>query len=245
MKNTTAALNEYQVVIRNIKKLLKEQKISYKDLAKQLGMSESGIKKIFVSKDGSFLRMKQLCDSVGVSVYEMLQDTKSLDVTFSKRQQDEFLKDFVLFRVYWMLVYERGSIVEVQKKLSLSYKDMFKLMRKLDDLKLLKLLPNDRLQLPPIQAVHWIGQGDFINKIYKEWSRNLLESVSKPNARQDEAFVLRYLPMTPNTFKEFQLAILNLEEEFIRRSIHEMRTKSTFLRHVRWMVVADNKSFID
>ena len=245
MKNTPAALNDYQVVIRNIKTLLREQKIFYKDLAKELGMSESGLKKIFAAKDGSFLRLKQLCDAVGVSVYEMLQDTKSLDVTFSKKQQDEFLKDFVLFRVYWMLVYERASTVETQKKLSLSYKDMFKFLRKLDDLKLLKLLPNDRLQLPPIQAVHWIGLGDFINKIYKEWSRNLLESVSKPKPRQEESFILRYLPMTSNTFKEFQLAILNLEEEFIRRSIHEMRTKSTNVHHVRWMVVADNRSFLD
>lgn len=245
MKNTSVALNEYQVVIINIKKLLKTQKISYRDLAKQLSMSESGVKKIFVAKDGSFLRLKKICHVIGVSMSEMLQDTKSLDVSFSKKQQDAFLKNFILFKVYWILVYERASIVDAQKKLSLSYKDMFKFLRELDGLKLLKLLPNDRLQLPPIQAVSWIGQGEFVNKIYKEWSKNLLESVSKPHPQQDESFVLRYLPMTPNTFKEFQLAIHSLEKEFIRRSIHEMRTESGSVHHVRWMVVVDIKSFVD
>lgn len=244
MKPTKSELTEYQVVIGNLKRLFKEQKVSYKNLADQVKLSESGIKKIFSAKDGSFQRLHQFCQVAGVSIYEMLQDSKSVDVTFSKKQQDEFLEDFNLFRVYWMLVYERASAESVQQKLNLNYKEYFHRLRKLDNLKLLKLLPNDRLHLPSIKAVRWVGQGDFVTKLYKSWAKEFFESVAKPNSRPDECFILRYLLMTQNTYKEFRLALANLEEEFIRRSIHEMRTKGSEVHHVRWMVLADNRSFI-
>lgn len=244
MKATKPELTEYQIVIGNLKRLFKEQKISYKNLADQVNLSESGIKKIFSAKDGSFQRLHQFCQAAGVSIFEMLQDSKSVDVTFSKKHQDEFAEDFNLFKVYWMLVYERASAESVQQKLNLSYKEYFRRIRKLDTLKLIQLLPNDRLQLPSIKAVRWVGQGDFVNTLYKSWAKEFFDSVAKPNSRANESFILRYLQMTQNTYKEFRLALVNLEEEFIRRSIHEMRTKGADVHHVRWMVLADDRSFI-
>jgi transcriptional regulator with XRE-family HTH domain len=244
MKNTLSELSEYQVVTTNLKRKLKDQKLSYKDLATELGLSESGIKKILSGSDGSFQRIIQICQVIGVSVYELLQDSKKLDVSFDKNQQDEFLRDLALFKVYWMLVYERKAALDVQQKLKLTKSEFFKKLRKLDSLRLLKLLPNERLQLPSIKAVRWIGEGDFLNKIYREWSQNLLDSVAKPNANGDEFFLLRYLPMSQKNYKDFQQALLSLEEEYIRRSIQDMRTKGSETQHVRWMIVADSRSFV-
>jgi transcriptional regulator with XRE-family HTH domain len=244
MQNTDPDLTEFQIVTKNFKRSLKEQKITYRQLAKEIGLSESGVKKILSAKDGSFQRLTQLCQAVGLSIYELIDDSQNVEVRFSEDQQRAFLNDRVLLQIYWLLAYERQSSELVQKKLNLTYKELFQRLRKLDALKLLRLLPKDRLQLPVIRAVNWAGEGEFFTKIYREWSRNLLESVAKPKTNPDEFFLLRYLPMTQNTYKEFNLALLTLEEEFIRRSIQEMKTKGSQTKHVRWMVVADRRSFV-
>lgn len=245
MKATKTELTEYQVLTKNLKRTFKNYKLSYKDVAREIGLSESGVKKVLSARDGSFQRITQMCKLVGVSVGDLLQDTKVQDVTFSSKQQEAFLNDLSLFKIYWMLVYERQSTERIQTLLKISYKDLFAKIRKLDAMKLILLLPSDRIRIPSIKAVAWVGQGEFINKIYKAWTRHLLESVSKPKPEFNEFFTIRYLPMTPKTYKEFQMALSNIEKEFVRRSIHEMRTSGSDTHHVRCLMVADDRSFID
>lgn len=243
MQDTNKTLSEYQLVIKNLKKILKDLKFSYKDIAVEIGLSESGVKKIFLAQDGSFQRISQICNLVGVSLLELLEDSRTFEVNFNKKQQDEFIKDSILFRIYWALVYERKTLDFVQQDLNLDKKDTFRRLRKLDSLHLLKLLPHDRLQLPSIQAVRWSGTGEFMDKIYRESSRHLLESVAKTRTEPDEVFRLRYLPMTEKTYSEFQSALSSLDDEFTRRSIHELRTKASETKPVRWMTVADNRRY--
>lgn len=107
-----------------------------------------------------------------------------------------------------------------------------------------EFLPGDRLCLPTIREVTWTGEGEFLSQLYRDWSRNLVDDISKPHAKEGEYFLLRYLQMTPKIFAEFTAAHRALEEEFVRRSIQAMRAKLPSLEHVRWMIAADNRSFV-
>ncbi len=132
----------------------------------------------------------------------------------------------------------------MQENLHLSKTEAFRLARKLDVLGLIKLLPGDRLRIPSIKAVHWSGDGEFIRTIYRNWSRSLIERIAKPENSEGDVFLLRYLQMTKKTYGEFLTALHTLESEFVRRSIQEMRTQPAGLKHVRWLVAADNRSFV-
>jgi transcriptional regulator with XRE-family HTH domain len=245
MKDSKSVLNEYRSAIENLKKALKEKRITYAQMAQDLGLSESGIKKIFAARDGSFQRLVQIAKYVGLSVAELVEDTRSTKVGFTDKEQSEFLKDVRLFHAYWMLVYERASLEQVQAGLKISKAEAFKLARKLDALNLIKLLPGDRVLVPAIQVIHWDTDGEFIRKIYKEWSRGLVSDVAKPKSTDGEYFLIRYLQMTKKTYADFIAAQEHLADEFIRRSIQEMRTQSTGLEHVRWLIAADNRSFVN
>lgn len=130
---------------------------------------------------------------------------------------------------------DRHSSAEALK---LSRAASFRLIRKLDNLGLIKLLPGNRIRLPSVKAVRWTGDGEFIRKLYRDWSRALVEASGKTAPQKNNLFLLKYLQMTPYTYAEFKKALRNLEEEFVRRSIHEMRTQPSRL------VVADNCSFV-
>lgn len=236
--------SEYRVAIQNLKQALKQRQITYRELGKGIGLSESGVKKIFSARDGSFQRLVQICRYAGLSLIEVVEDNRTLNVRFSEQQQREFNKDPLLFQFYWLLVYERLPLPALQSELRLSKAGSFRFARKLDILGLIKLLPGDRMRLPSVKAVRWTGDGEFLRALYRNWSRSLVDKLARPEVQNDELFLLRYLQMTPKTFKEFIAAQRALEEEFVRRSIQEMRAQPPGLEHVRWLVAADNLSFV-
>lgn len=244
MTGTKEVFNEYNSAIKNLKLRLKESQITYIEIAKGIGLSESRVKKIFSGTDCSFRRLAQICKYIGISLSEIIEDHSTTDVDFSKKQQEEFLVDPLLFSLYWLIVYERLTLSEAQSKLNLNKAETFRLARKLDILGLIKLLPNERLRVPSIRAVRWVGSGKFIHKIYNDWSINVLRDVTKTEDRQNELFIIRYLPMTQKTFSEFKMALRSMEDEFVRRSIYAMKTRPDELKHVRWLVAADDRSFV-
>lgn len=244
MRRKKTELNDYGRMIENLKRHLKAKKIEYKELAAGIGLSESGVKKIFSGTDCSFQRVAQICTFTGISLSEIIEDQSVSDVRFSEKHQEEFLKEPKLFFFYWLLVYERLSLEKAQVELKLGKAEAFRLTRKLDILELIKLLPNDRIRVPSIKAVRWIGGGKFLHKLYGDWSNNLVNSISKSVEQPNELFIIRYLPMDEKIFSEFKKALRSLEDEFVRRSIHEMRIRHHELKHVRWLVAADDRSFV-
>lgn len=244
MKAKKTVSSDISVLIQNVKTLLKERKVTYKELATGIGISESGLKKIFSGADISLGRLSQVCKYVGVTLTEALQDQRSSQVDFTEKQQEEFLKAPALFNFFWLLAYERLSLDEAQIALKISTAEAFRLARKLDDLKLIRLLPNSRIRVPSIRAVNWTGSGRFLKKLYTAWSANLINDIKKPSDSDQELFIIRYLPMTEKTFREFGMALKDLESEFVRRSIHEMQTEPLKLDHVRWVTAADKRSWV-
>lgn len=245
MSGPKKELNEYRNAITSLKRILKERKITYRELGEGIGLTESGIKKIFAATDGSFQRLIEICGFVGVAIVEIIDDGGIRNVSYSSSQQDAFLREPELFYLYWCLVYERRSYDEAKEALKLSEKKAFQLARKLDLLKLIKLLPKGRIRVPSLKAVRWKSEGEFTRTIYQNWSKKLVEGLAKPRDNENEFFLLRYIQMKKSTYKEFVSAIEALEGEFVRRSIYEMKTAPNDLEHVRWLVATDNRSFID
>lgn len=244
MKNSKKALNDYKLAISTLKLALKQRGLTYRELGKAVGLSESGVKKIFLADDGSFLRLAQMAKFLGLSLTELVSDQRMTDVGFSEKQQREFMNNPLLFKFYWLLVYERAEFTTTTKDLKITNTEAFKLARKLDLLGLIKLLPGERVIVPSIKAVSWKGSGEFVAKLYREWSSQMVGQLAKPESAENELFIFRYIQMTTKTYAEFISAHRALEAEFMRRSIREMQLKPNDLNHVRWLTATDNRSFV-
>ena len=86
--------NEYQVATSALKRVLKKQGMTYLELGRAIGMSESGIKKLFGARDGSFQRLAQICAALGLTMAELFEgdDETMLELSYSEKQQ-QFLVD--------------------------------------------------------------------------------------------------------------------------------------------------------
>jgi transcriptional regulator with XRE-family HTH domain len=237
-------LNEYRLAVENLKARLREKDITYAELADGIGMSESGVKKIFTGSDGSFQRLAQICRYAGVTLGELFQD-RAGEATFTPEQQDAFLKEPELFQFYWMIAFERRTVGESEKFFRITRADGQRQLKRLQELGLLKLLPGDRLRLPQANAIHWSGDGPFLRKIYQDWSQKFVARTAKPESDLAELFILRYFRMLPETYFEFLEAQRALESEFTRRATEEMRGEDPRLQHVRWLAAVDDQSFVE
>ncbi|MCX6125071.1 MAG: helix-turn-helix domain-containing protein [Proteobacteria bacterium] len=103
---------QFSEIAKVLKKLLRKKGISYKQIAERLKLSESSIKKLFVSEDCSIQRLAMICDLIDIDIVDLMVGVKGNEpVTFkmSNSQQLFLLENEECFELYWKLVKERKS----------------------------------------------------------------------------------------------------------------------------------------
>lgn len=238
---------QYEAATATLKLELKRQKLTYRELAKRLGLSESGVKKILTASDGSFQRLAEICEALGLPMRDLLSghDEGMLELAYSEAQQEFLLAQPQAFRLYWALVYERRPLAEAEKIAMLAGPQSFALLRRLDQLQLLELLPGGRVRVPAVRQVRWVGGGPLVKKVYREWTRAFLDRVATPDPPPGAFFLTRYFRASQRTADELTQALRDLEAEFVRRATREMRTEAPGLVHLRWISAVDNRSYLE
>lgn len=247
VKPTDEERMEFQAVLTELRKILKDRKISYKELAQKMRLSESGTKKIFAGHDCSFVRLSQICRVLGFKLSDLLDEMdrgESKRVQFTADQQKCFFKDMRLFRFFIKLAIERQSIKHIQKEFALSEKEIFKLLKRLDEIGLIQLHPGNKVKLPGLKLVKSFGEGPLLEKLYQDWGREIVGDLAYPKYQATGQFIVRTLSMKEETYKELLSRLLALEEEFLKRSVREMSVAGHTLRPARWMWLTDAQSFV-
>ncbi|OQW50847.1 MAG: hypothetical protein A4S09_11005 [Proteobacteria bacterium SG_bin7] len=237
----------FEEISQLVKQKMKSQGLTYRELAGRLQMSESGVKKIFAAKDISVLRLNSICQAIGIRFSDLIHSIESRDVvevSFTQEQENFFVKNMEYFYFYWKLVYERKAVEEIAEEFSLSLKTINGYLKKLNSLGLVRFTSTGVLRIPPVQSVYWVGKGPLVEKIYQNFSQQMMVELAHPNLSSDESFILRYYKVRPSTFNDLKAALKKLEEEFLARTVREMRMNSRGLKDVRWISALDTKSFV-
>jgi transcriptional regulator with XRE-family HTH domain len=238
---------EFKALITLIKNVLKERRISYAELAKQMNLSESGLKKIFSSDDVSFGRMSQITSILGLRLTDLLNEIESKDthsIVFSDEEQKYFLKNPDAFHFFVRLLIERKSAEEIQEEFKLTAAATFKLLQKLDAFGWIQLLPENKIKLPPLSLVKDFGSGPLLDHIYQEWSKDTVQLLAKPENQKTGKFIIRCLRMKDSTYQEFLLRLKELEMDLLKTAIREMQVSNKNLKTMRWISLTEQTSFV-
>lgn len=239
---------EFKALIVLMKSILKERQISYAELAKQLGLSESGLKKIFTSNDVSFGRLSQIARALGLRMTDLLNEIENKDtrsVGFSDEEQKYFLKNPEAFRFFTRLIIERRSIEEIEEAHDFTKAESFKFLKKLDSFGWLQLLPENKVKLPPLALVKDFGSGPLLDHIYLEWGKETVHDLAKPENQKSGKFIIRCLRMKDSTYQEFLQRLKNLEVDLLKTAIREMNVSTKNLKTMRWISLTDQTSFVE
>jgi len=244
---TVGQSEEFNTLMNSLKGLLKERGVSYKELAKKMNMSESGVKKIFTGQDCSFLKLVKITKILNIKISDLLQEIETEEmkpIEFSLKQQQAFLKNKDLFHFFVKLVIERKSVDEIKKESKLTETQTFKYLRALDEIGLIDLLPENKLQIPPVSLVSHFGSGPLLEKAYNTWGHRIVDDLAHPKHQASGQFIIRCLKMKEETYQEFLQQLCELEKEFAKRALREMAFSTANLKLTRWMSMTSEGSFI-
>jgi DNA-binding Xre family transcriptional regulator len=148
--------------IRNtLKQLLREQQLTYKDIADKLEMSEANIKRIFSTNSFTLERLEQICELLQMSLSDLFiiaqKQTQQLS-QLTKEQELELLADTKLLLVA-VCVRDAWTFNEIIEYYEIDKHECIRLLARLDRLKIISLLPNNHFKSLIAQDFRWIPSG--------------------------------------------------------------------------------------
>ncbi len=219
--------SEKSLLFSALKAVLKERKLTYKDLAERAGTSESSIKRLFSIEECSITKLTDLLRAIDVGLMDLMEyaSQRSVDVSaFSLETEEFFAESLDYFFVYRKLFHHR-SVAEVMRREKLSRSEMTKYLRKLDDLSIIKWQTEDRLQFLHAEFLKFRDDGPLKAAVYKAWAPKLHDAAIRNMGDGVHALRLFSARCTPALKADFQRELEDLVERFIRRASLELKTQ--------------------
>lgn len=154
-------MNESKRLLAILKRCLKEQGITYARVASHLGLSEASVKRLFSAGGLSLERLEAICELLELSwedlALRMARDRQRID-SLTARQEQELVEDIPLLLVA-LMVRDGLSLAEILAETSLKEPELIQLLIRLDRLKLIELLPANRVRLLISRDFRWLPDG--------------------------------------------------------------------------------------
>jgi DNA-binding Xre family transcriptional regulator len=148
-------------LIGELKLALRERRMSYRDVARALRLSEASVKRLFSRGGFTLARIDAICAALGMELTDIVERMRQRtlpDSRLTREQEQEIVADPKLFLLTW-LVLNRWSVDAVRHTFEFSERELQRLLIRLDRLKLIELQPGNRSRLLVPDTVGWLPGG--------------------------------------------------------------------------------------
>ena len=154
-------MSQVTALLKTLRRELKAQGFTYADIAVQLRLSESSIKRMFSESKLSLERLDALCQVAGLEISDLTQkmseERNRIDM-LTEQQEREVAEDSKLLLVA-ICVLNLWTFKEIIEAYKLTEHECVQLLAKLDRLKVIELLPLNRFRLSVANDFRWIPNG--------------------------------------------------------------------------------------
>jgi hypothetical protein len=156
-------------LVDNLKRELRARNITYAAVARKLAMSEASVKRMFSQREFTLSRLDAICELAGLEFSDLARALAGQDAVISRltiEQEKEFVADPKLMAVA-LLTLNHWGFDEIVGYFDMPPAECIRLLARLDKLKFIELLPNNRIRLLVSRAFAWIPDGP-IQRLFKE-----------------------------------------------------------------------------
>ncbi|MBS0431373.1 MAG: helix-turn-helix transcriptional regulator [Proteobacteria bacterium] len=164
------------LVVQSIRTVLRARGMTYRELAKALGVSEPTIKRNLGNGDFSLTRLDRICEVLEVSLPELLDRTAvSTCVTeLSEAQEQALVRHPKLLLLTYLLVNE-WRIADIVETFDLDENAIVSALLELDRLEIIDFRPPDRIRRLTARNFSWRRDGPvhafFVDRVASEFLR--------------------------------------------------------------------------
>lgn len=206
-------MGQTRELVTTLKAALKSQGKTYADVGRELGLAEASVKRIFSQKNFSLDRLDRVCHMLGMEISDLVQlmnERRQQLQQLTWEQEQELTGDITLMLVA-VCVLNRWTMDEILDFYHINEHECIRHLAKLDRLKLIELLPKNRIRLLVAPNFSWIENGPiqqfFQQKIGQEFFHTRFN-------RDDECLVVLNGMLSSQSNAEMQRKLRRLAREF-------------------------------
>ena len=201
-------------LLDTLKRCLRAKGLSYRDVADALGLSESSVKRLFSQQTFSLQRLEDVCRYLDMSIYDLARLTATRDDqrrdTLSEEQEHALADDPVLMSYFYLLLVGWRA-ARIGRRLSLDTAGQNRYLTRLDRLKLIELMPRNRVRLLTDSRIRWNPRGPVRQRYEQDVKR---EFVAHAFDSKHDTIKLESSELSEASIKVLQRRIDRFAEEF-------------------------------
>ena len=154
-------MSQISQITQTLKSLLRQRKITYRDVAAHLGLSEANIKRVFANRSFSLERLEQICNFIDLTLSDLfaLAEKQQQQLSELTLEQEQELIDNPKLLLVAVCVRDAWTFEEIIEHYDIDQFECIQLMAKLDRVKLIQLLPDNKYKLLIAQDLRRIKHG--------------------------------------------------------------------------------------
>jgi len=168
-------MSQTLALVSALKRALKTHGVRYQDVAHELCLSMATVKRMFAEASFTLERLDQVCRLLSMDIADLVKmaEANSRKLTgLSEQQERELVTDPRLLLVAYLVI-NGYSFVDITKHYHFSEPDLIHQLAKLDKLKLVELLPKNRIKLLIASNFSWRKSGPiqrfFVERLRDEF----------------------------------------------------------------------------
>ena len=162
-------------LVKTLKSQLKAHGKTYADVAELLTLSEASVKRIFAEESFTIQRLEEICQMIELEISDLVQimaNNQKNIVQLHRSQEEEIASDVLLLMVTACVI-NGYSFDEIVDNYAISETTLIQKLALLDRLKIIELLPNNRIKRLIAPNFSWLPNGPiqkfFMEKIEKDF----------------------------------------------------------------------------
>jgi len=213
-------MSEVTQIISTIKRQLKLQGKTYRDVASALGLSEASVKRLLTSDTLGVDRLVDISNMLGFTLAELAQEAALSGTrlhTLSAEQEKELVSDTKLLLVAACAL-NHWTLADILAVYRLTEAECLQKLLHLDRLHLIALMPGNRIRLNVARDFDWLPDGP-IRQYFR--MQGLADFLDGRFDRSDET-----LAFTHGMLTESALASMQVELRWLRARFAELHEES-------------------
>ena len=171
-------MSETRAIVQVLKKALRAANVTYVDVATALGLSESSVKRLFSEQDFSLKRLDQVCQLMNMEISDLMRqlDQSKQQIEQLTFDQEQLLVSDIKLLVVAICALNHWCFDEIILRYNIEKTELIQCLAGLDKLRLIELLPNNKIQLLISSHFNWIKNGPIQRFFESQVQTDFLDS---------------------------------------------------------------------
>lgn len=206
-------------LFRVLKTILKERKITYQELAKDLSFSVSTLKGIFHTKDISLHRLLEICQALQLPLEELVQMAarqKENEFIFTPEQDEFFAGHPGHYYFFREIFFEKKNLLQMEKEFGLKQKSIFRYLLDLEKIGILELDVFNKIKFHLSGRQKWDFRGKWMKKFLKKFLTDIVDLIHNNTSHYSSAYSssVGFFTTSKENYERFKMEIQLVEKKY-------------------------------